>query len=277
MPNVCSGIRNRLKLDDLRVFETTLVTALSKPGFTVACERGEAHLSEIDDEDQDTFREIIDIHRARLRRIRPLSSPTVLSNDTTDEASSDLAGQPIFDAAPALREEREEERLPERPADRVQRWCNRLLDMSARNRLLNLPKSDRQLIELDCPDPAALEDVVADMRSGGNAKPLRFVSAPGLMDDDDPRNKALQQPVVPRLPLTSLPVEKPLDPATLPLQALVDLACRAIAIDCPDDDAIARMRDACGMSRMGQATRARFAVALNEARLMNDQHDKAGV
>ncbi|WP_338332686.1 DUF4011 domain-containing protein [Acetobacter sp. LMG 32666] len=187
------GIRNRLKLDDLRVFETTLVTALSKPGFTVACERGEAHLSEIDDEDQDTFREIIDIHRARLRRIRPLSTSTVLSNDTTDEASSDLAGQPIFEAAPALREEQEEERLPERPADRVQRWCNRLLDMSARNRLLNLPKSDRQLIELDCPDPAALEDMVADMRSGGNAKPLRFVSAPGLMDDDDPRNKALHQ------------------------------------------------------------------------------------
>lgn len=65
--------------------------------------------------------------------------------------------------------------------------------MSARNRLLNLPKSDRQLIELDCPDPAALEDMVAEMRSGSNTKPLRFVAAPGLMDDDDPRNKALHQ------------------------------------------------------------------------------------
>jgi hypothetical protein len=82
-----------------------------------------------------------------------------------------------------------------------------------------------------------------------------------------------RQPVVSRLPLTSLTAEKSVDPAMLPLAALVDLACRAIAIDCPDDDAIARMRDACGMSRMGQATRARFATALNEARLMKDPHE----
>ncbi|AQS86893.1 hypothetical protein AA101099_0753 [Neoasaia chiangmaiensis NBRC 101099] len=81
-----------------------------------------------------------------------------------------------------------------------------------------------------------------------------------------------RQPVVPRLSLTSLTAEKSSDPALVPLPALVDLACRAIAIDCPDEDAIARMRDACGMSRMGQATRARFATALNEARRMKDTH-----
>ncbi|NHN92356.1 DUF3320 domain-containing protein [Acetobacter sicerae] len=75
-------------------------------------------------------------------------------------------------------------------------------------------------------------------------------------------------PVVPRLPLASLTSEKSVDPATLPLAVLVDLACHVIASGCEDDEAIARMRDACGMSRMGKATRARFAEALHEARLM---------
>ncbi|WP_240759725.1 DUF4011 domain-containing protein [Lichenicoccus roseus] len=77
--------------------------------------------------------------------------------------------------------------------DRVQRWCNRLLDMSARNRLLNLPKSDRQLIEIDCPDLGRLETLLADMRGGGRAKPLRFCPSPGLMDKDDPRHRDLHR------------------------------------------------------------------------------------
>ncbi|MFT8716798.1 DUF4011 domain-containing protein [Gluconobacter potus] len=187
------GIRNRLKLDDLRVFETTLATAARKPGFTAACEHGEARLRDISDDDEEEFREVIDIHRARLRRIFPLSTPPTPSDSSEETATPETSELPLFEAPPVLREDREEERLPDRPADRVQRWCNRLLDMSARNRLLNLPRSDRQLIELDCPDPAALEDMVAEMRAGGTARPLRFVSAPGLMDDDDPRNRALHQ------------------------------------------------------------------------------------
>lgn len=75
----------------------------------------------------------------------------------------------------------------------MQRWCNLLLNLSACNRLLNLPKSDRKLIELDCPYPAALEGMLANMHSGRNAKLLRFVSAPDLMGDTDSRNKALHQ------------------------------------------------------------------------------------
>lgn len=187
------GIRNRLKLDDLRVFETTLVTAARKPGFAAACERGESNLRDGMDAEESDFREIIDIHRARLRRIRPLSHSVSHGDNAAGEELDDTAGQPAFDAPPALREDREEERLPDCPADRVQRWCNRLLDMSARNRLLNLPKSDRQLIEIDCPDPAALEDIVAEMRAGGKGKPLRFVAAAGLMDEDDPRSRTLHQ------------------------------------------------------------------------------------
>lgn len=187
------GIRNRLRLDDLRVFETTLVTATQKPSFAVACEVGESRLRNINDDDEEEFREIVDIHRARLRRIRPLSTPVAPSASSDEVATQSISDQPAFDAPPVLREDREEECPVDRPADRVQRWCNRLLDMSARNRLLNLPKSDRQLVELDCPDPARLEDMIAEMRAGAKAKPFRIISAQGLMDKDDPRNKALHQ------------------------------------------------------------------------------------
>ena len=187
------GIRNRLKLDELKVFETTMATLPRKPTFAAACQQGEAQLRQADEQEEGDFREVIDIHRARLRRIRPLSTPSA-TGPASDAPVADLDDeQPAFEAPPALREDKEETEAPATPADRVQRWCNRLLDMSARNRLLNLPKSDKQLIEIDCPDPARLEDLLAEMRAGGRVKPLRFCPSPGLMDKDDPRHRDLHR------------------------------------------------------------------------------------
>ena len=180
------GIRNRLKLDDLKVFETTLTTGLRKATFSTACERGEANLNLVDDDGESEFREIIDVHRARLRRILPLPSASAASANPDVPVDDAAAGQLVFETPPDLRELQEEVEAFETPADRVRRWCNRLLDLSARNRLLNLPKSDKQLIEIDCPDPEALEDILADMRAGGKGKPLRFVPSPGLMDKEGP-------------------------------------------------------------------------------------------
>ena len=187
------GVRNRLKLHDLKVFETVLATESRKPSFAAACERGEANLRSVDDEGESDFREIIDVHRARLRRILPLPSASSASANTDALVEDDGAGQPVFEAPPDLREDEEEVEVVETPADRVRRWCNRLLDLSARNRLLNLPKSDKQIIEIDCPNPAVLEDILADMRAGGKGKPLRFVSSPGLMEKDDPRHRDLHR------------------------------------------------------------------------------------
>lgn len=81
---------------DLRVFETTLVTAARKPSFTAACERGEASLCETDDEGEDTFREIIDIHRARLRRIRPLSSVATPADRPVEDGPSDTTDRSVW-------------------------------------------------------------------------------------------------------------------------------------------------------------------------------------
>ena len=45
--------------------------------------------------------------------------------------------------------------------ERIEKWCQKLLDFSARNRLLNIPASSRQLLPLECPDVSALEDALA--------------------------------------------------------------------------------------------------------------------
>ncbi|MBS1001350.1 DUF3320 domain-containing protein [Acetobacter persici] len=188
------AVRNRLKLQDLAVFETTLVTAARKPSFSVACEKGEASLRHAGEDEENTFREIIDIHRARLRRIHPLSCtlPTDLP-DGPGETVEPEAALPVFEAAPMLREDTQEieEDKPATPADRLQRWCNRLLDMSGRNRLLNLPRSDKQLIVIDCPNASGLENHLAAMRAGRLTKPLRFCSWPDMMDAADPRQAHL--------------------------------------------------------------------------------------
>ena len=45
--------------------------------------------------------------------------------------------------------------------ERIEKWCQKLLDFSARNRLLNIPASSRQVVALECADVCALEDAIA--------------------------------------------------------------------------------------------------------------------
>lgn len=170
------GLRTRLKLDDLKVFETTLVTQARRPSFQVACDRGAEHLDASRDED---FEAVIDVHRARQRQILPLPGMSSAPGPKTEgEAGTDLVLPPL-ESAPAFREEpaADEEPPALTPASRLKRWRSRLLDLSGRNRLLNLPKSDKQIVTIDCPDPAELENMLAAMRGGGRGAPLR--SAPG--------------------------------------------------------------------------------------------------
>ena len=47
-------------------------------------------------------------------------------------------------------------------AGRIGHWTQKLLDFSARNRLLNIPQKSRQVVPLACPDLAAVEDMLAD-------------------------------------------------------------------------------------------------------------------
>nr|WP_231867410.1 DUF3320 domain-containing protein [Acetobacter malorum] len=64
--------------------------------------------------------------------------------------------------------------------------------------------------------------------------------------------------------------QEALDPATVPLAMLVSLAKTLLVTGLPDEELIATMRKACGMGRMGAATRARFEAALARSRATED-------
>ncbi|MBP0447449.1 DUF3320 domain-containing protein [Roseomonas sp. SSH11] len=187
------GLRTRLALDDLLLFEATLACGRGQAGFRRACEAGAAHVAP----DRDgAFEAVIDVHRARQRRIRPLTArgaAYALQQATGgDEAP---AAKLAPEEPPLLREDvlAEQEVPPASPADRLERWRRRLLDLSGRNRLLNLRTGGKQALAIDCPDASGLEDLLAGMRGRARAQPLRFRPWPDLMTGADPRSARLHR------------------------------------------------------------------------------------
>ncbi len=185
------GLRTRLKLDDLKLFETTGTAHARKPSFQQATVAGAAH---VEPEKDAEFEGLIDIHRARQRRILPLASA---STGYAFQAATDAAELllPAIEDAPPLRDDVPTADEPPLASaeDRLDRWRKRLLDLSGRNRLLNLPASGRQVLWVDCPDAAKLEDWLAEMRGKARAAPLKFRPWPDLMGDADPRSAALHR------------------------------------------------------------------------------------
>lgn len=172
-----SALRKRLQLDQLRVFETTLVTGRPPAGFRAACEHATAQLAVDAD-----FRLAVDVARARQQRIRPLATE---SATPVDPASPDTILAPAFEPAPALDPLAVDATLPpEAAGDRLQRWQRRLLDLSLRNALLNFRPGKKALL-LDAPEPAQLEDRLA--------RGERFKLLPELIpvDPKDPRSATL--------------------------------------------------------------------------------------
>lgn len=172
-----SALRKRLQLDQLRVFETTLVTARPAAGFRAACEHAAAQLA-IDAD----FLLAVDLARARQQRIRPLATETVLSVDAADAGPG---AAPAFEPAPTLDPLAADAPLPpETAGDRLQRWQRRLLDLSLRNALLNFRPGKKALL-LEAPDPGQLEDRLA--------RGERFKLLPELfpVDPKDPRSATL--------------------------------------------------------------------------------------
>ena len=188
------GLRTRLALDDIVLFECTLVCGRSKSGFRRACDVARAHLDQGND---GNFRAVVDIQRARHRRIRPLSSTAEarFKPGDGDEAQGSAPELPP-EEPPPLRDDLDIDRdgaAPSGPVDRLEIWRKRLLDLTGRNRLLNMPSGSKQDLAIDCPDPVRLEAMLAEMRAGGGGKPLRFRSWPDLMDGADPRSARIHQ------------------------------------------------------------------------------------
>ena len=149
-------IRKRVDLDEFLVIESTAVTADCTFAEAEATAKKE-HLN-IDDD----FRCAVDVVRARYSGIRPLP----LRRNA----------EGVLELIPEQREVRQEGEGPERQlqqhvdmdaltadpsvSERVARWTQKLLDLSLRNRLLNV-RDNRMFIPVACPDITLLEDKIA--------------------------------------------------------------------------------------------------------------------
>ncbi|MBK0415823.1 DUF3320 domain-containing protein [Chromobacterium haemolyticum] len=179
-----TALRKRVKLKEMVLFETTLLTQRPLPAFSYAIDRGEEQISE---EEEQKFQLAVDIQRARLQRIKPLASEQAVARGVLVTESASI--QPVFEAAPDLPDELDDEKPDaalERPEDRLTRWQRKLLDLSLRNNLLSF-KAGKKSLKLDAPAPGYLEDILAE----GHA--LKLLARPDLMDGNDPRSQAIHE------------------------------------------------------------------------------------
>lgn len=179
-----TALRKRLKLKELVLFETTLITQRPAVPFSRAAEVGAEHIAEDKD---DTFELAVDIRRARLQRIKPLSSPEAVQVQPPVDIVTD--DRFVLEEAPDLPEDDsdpQDDVTTLDPKDRLARWQRKLLDLSLRNNLLNFRASKKSL-KLDAPDPSLLEDLISD------GKDVKLLPRPDLMDGSDPRSQAIHE------------------------------------------------------------------------------------
>ncbi|MBI3131514.1 MAG: DUF3320 domain-containing protein [Acidobacteria bacterium] len=180
-----TALRKRIRLQELVLFETTLLTSHPAPAFSYATEAGADHLAE---SKADAFELAVDIHRARMHRIKPLASAEAAAYEK-GAPPVQVAPPPAFEEAPDLPEDGEASEVPTAeldPKDRLARWQRKLLDLSLRNNLLNF-KEGKKSIRLEVPNPGMLEDHLA---AGATFKLLPL---PDLMEGADHRNQAIHE------------------------------------------------------------------------------------
>ena len=172
------AVRKAVQAHEFIPIETTLLTQRPSIGFDQAVDEGRRRLSE---DREPEFVMAVDIARSRVARIRPLASHKV--SDPSDSAAVDevapAALPPLPDfafLAPEIVEE-----VPKTSRDRIDRWKNKLLDLSLRNRLLNF-RDSKQTLPLRCLDVGALEDALAA------GKKFRGLS---LTDEDPVGNRSV--------------------------------------------------------------------------------------
>jgi len=167
-----SSLRKRRDLKELIVFETTLAMNETPVAFSSAVKEASQSLSE---NQEDQFEMVIDINRARSRRILPLSlkdQSDKTANKNEEEVDFIL---PVEDPIESFGDysNEEENSFDEGQQDRIDIWQRKLLDLSLRNPLLNF-KETKTNIKIICPDPGLLEDKLAD------GKKINFQPLPDL-------------------------------------------------------------------------------------------------
>jgi very-short-patch-repair endonuclease len=153
-------LRNHLKNEDLLVFDPT--TAVAGNGAPFEHSRGVADRQLLHDQ---SFRFALDVARARRARILPLATLTNLVSAAAaipNDGSAAQISAPDTTSALAAHALRSRAVEPvERGAARIETWKRKLLDLTLRNRLLNLPTNAR-IVHLHVPDLARLEDQLSD-------------------------------------------------------------------------------------------------------------------
>lgn len=180
-----TALRKRVTLKEMVLFETTLLTGNPPPPFSFAVSRGIEHLSE---GNESGFVFALDVHRARMHRIKPLASAESLIQDGTAR-SVEAVRAPVFEEAPDIMDEPETadaEAPALDPNDRLGRWQRKLLDLSLRNPLLNF-KEGKKSVRLEVADPGRLEDQLAAGES------FKLLPMPVVMDGSDPRSQAIHE------------------------------------------------------------------------------------
>ena len=152
-------LRKRAELYELLLVETTSVTDHPSPPISRA---RKAAMDTLSLEHDGTFSAAIDIRRARAHRITPLGLTPSAAGKATP-SGDDTPVEVALEEAPLLApfdSPLDEDPVPETPAGRLERWQRKLLDLSARNPLLN-HRATRTSLNLICADPGRLEDKLA--------------------------------------------------------------------------------------------------------------------
>lgn len=151
-----STVRKRVDLNELVVFETTFATQAQSPAFSQAVRDATRRLA-----DDRKFVAAVDVRRARMQKLRPLSVSAGAAESSGSESEAQL--YVALEAAPPLPSfdvEAKEQEQPATPADKLDAWQRKLLDLTTRNRLLHLPRTAKA-IWLVCPQPGRVEDLLA--------------------------------------------------------------------------------------------------------------------
>jgi len=148
-------LRKKVANQDLVIFETTLAVLGSNASFAQSIESAERLIGEDSESD---FVFALDIKQARKREIKPIPTLDTQTNQP-EHVETGIAPVPEAPVLPPVKPE-ETVITNETPDTRVDQWKRKLLDLTKRNRLINL-SNNAIAIKIFCPDLPLLEDKLA--------------------------------------------------------------------------------------------------------------------
>jgi len=178
-----SLIRNRIRLRELILFETTLICQRPSSAFSRAIQLGSEMIA---DDHKKQFELLVDINRCRMHGVKPLATTATSNLSTLNGAITSTEIEPTYEAAANLTHPADSPLKPARmsPTDRIELWKRKLLDLTLRNSLLNF-RPTKQALKIEAPEPALLEDLLSKRYE------FKLFPRPELLDGNDARDRML--------------------------------------------------------------------------------------